>query len=602
MRKLISRFNRISIKNKLFILNALIIIISLIVFANYANKASTNAIIEKAEKSAIRELELINKNLMTTVNSFEDYTRIITSDYRLQEELLKLKKQDKYSSKNMLKKLNIEGVISAIISNIIAPNTQGAAIAVYDTEDIIYSGYNLFTSEVDRIITPTLLNRAIQEQIPVWSGLLTLEFGDKTKENVFAVEKLVIDKDTGYKTGVVIMFVNEKTLSQIYIEDKTNANDKILILDENDRIISSKDKEELHKDISQVFDMDKNEYNQLLQNGSIILSENNHKILYSIQNFKKLNWKLISSIPLNEITQENAQIGRIIITVGIMCVIFAFIASYLISYTITKPVQQLTGTMKDIMTGDIKIRAREYESGEIGILTKGFNNLMDKVESLIDEVYHEQRAKRKSEFRLLQVQIKPHFLYNTLETIISFIKLKMNDKAIVTTKNLANFYRVSLSKGNDIISIEDEIKLTKSYLSIQALRYAEYMDFEINVDDNILHYDIPKLILQPLVENSIYHGLKQKEDKGKLIIKGYEREDKIFIEVIDNGLGMTELQIEEVLNKKDDSARNKSFGLGSVNQRIQLFFGKDYGVKIESEYLEYTKVIISLPKQFRREE
>lgn len=603
MTNLIRIFNKISITNKLFILNALIIMSSLLVFANCVNNASTTAIIEKAEKSASRELELINKNLMTMINSFEDYTRIIASDYRLQEELFELKNQNLSNLEiNSLEKLDIKSIISAIICNIIAPNTQGAAIAVYNTKDIIYSGYNLIDSEVDRLITPVFLDKGIKEQIPVWSELLTLEFADKTKQDVFAVEKLVIDKDTGYKTGSIILFVNEKSLSQIYIEENTNENDRIFILDTNDVIISSQDKTELYKDITQVIGMSEDEYSQLIQKGRLILNNNNRRVLYSIQTFKKLNWKLISSIPLDEITKENIQIGKSIAIVGTACIIFAFFASYFIAYTIIKPVNQLTKTMKDIMNGDMKIRAKEYENGQIGILTKGFNNLMDKIEALIEEVYVEQRAKRKSEFRLLQVQIKPHFLYNTLETIISFVKLKMNENAIVTTKNLANFYRISLSKGNDIISIEEEIKITRSYLSIQALRYAEYMEFDINIDKSILQFDIPKLILQPLVENSIYHGLKQKEDKGKLVITGYEKDEKIFIEVFDNGQGMTSVQIEEVLHKQDDNYRNKGFGINSVNQRIQLFFGIEYGIIVESELSTYTKVTISLPKQYRGKE
>jgi two-component system sensor histidine kinase YesM len=251
--------------------------------------------------------------------------------------------------------------------------------------------------------------------------------------------------------------------------------------------------------------------------------------------------------------------------------------------------------MRKVKLGKMDLRVDFNSNDEIGMLGEGFNNLMEKVQELMKEIYNEQKWKREYEFKLLQSQIKPHFLYNTLETIISFIKLDMKENAVKTTKSLAGFYRTSLSKGNDIITISNEVDLNSNYLSIQKLRYTEYLDYKLEFDEEILKYSIPKLTLQPLIENSIYHGLKQKEEKGHLIIKGYKEDNKIKIEVIDDGVGISKDRIYSLLNPSNEVDKSIDFGISSINSRLKLLYGEKYGLEIESELGEYTKIIVNLP-------
>jgi sensor histidine kinase YesM len=220
---------------------------------------------------------------------------------------------------------------------------------------------------------------------------------------------------------------------------------------------------------------------------------------------------------------------------------------------------------------------------------------MDRIEALMAENVEEQRTKAEIEFKLLQSQVKPHFLYNTVETIISLIKLNMKAEAIAAAKYMADFYKISLSKGNDIISIKEETQLTESYLEIQQLRYVEYMEYKMDIDKEIMNCSIPKLTLQPIVENAIYHGLKRKPEKGLLRVTGYRSGGEVIIEIYDNGVGMEESQIDGLLKQVAGSKESVSFGARSVHNRIRMLYGDNYGLEVESAFGSYTKVIIRLP-------
>jgi two-component system, sensor histidine kinase YesM len=595
-----SIYNNLTLKNKILILNALVIISSLIILAYFANSISSEAIIGKAEKSSIRELELIDSNLNTLIRSIEDYSKVIATNDRLQEYLMELfNSNGKVSEDTQVDEstniIKIKPVMTDILRNIIYPNTPIFVSAIFINNNAVYVDKTIDNHSFQNVIKENFLNTAFKLQKPIWSDLLKLTLNDGKKENVFAVAKLVIDINSGNKTGIVVLFINEKDISKNYTENSSKVNNRYYVLNANDIIISSEDKNNLNKNIQDIISLEQVKYDELKRTGRIIVNQNNKKFLLSMQSFDKLGWNIISTISLDEITEEKFNIQKVIIIVGILCLIFAVIFSYLISYTVTKPVQKLTSTMKLIMVGNMNVRAEIEDSSEIGILTQGFNNLMDKIQDLLKDIVAEQKAKQEFEFKLIQSQIKPHFLYNSLETILSLNKLERNEDAMQVTKSLANFYRLSLSKGNDMIKISEEVQIIKDYLYIQKQRYSNYMDFSLDIDEEILDFYIPKLTLQPLVENSIYHGLKYKNNKGKLEIKGYMDNEKIVLVVFDDGVGIYEEKINLLLSDQPQIERKEDFGLGSVDRRIKLLYGNEFGLKIQSEVGSYTRVFVNIP-------
>lgn len=588
---LVTRFTNITLRTKIFIFYAAILLASLSIFALLTIKISNEAIVRKATKNAERELALINKSLLNLTQNSEDYVRIISTDYRLQNQLERIRNNEIDSLDN----IEVEKTISTVISNIVEPNTFIAAASIMSSRLKLFEIGFVDNSCVYPILNFNMIHLITRKKTPTWIGLINMKYKYGGNENVLAIAKTIIGRDTGHHLGTAILYLKEKNVASIYLNNMVNQDDKFFIIDDQRNIISTQDKNELYKKFDEKKYLGEYMLEEDSNTKSLIKNIEGTQSLITVEDFQKLNWKIISIIPLDEITYENKEITRIIVIFGLICLICAFVASYILSYTISKPILKLVSIMKEIKSGNLKRRADFNAKGEIGMLGEGFNSLMDKINSLLDQIYNDQKLKQENEFKLLQSQIKPHFLYNTIETIISFIKLDLKDNAMLTAKSLAGFYRISLSKGNDIISIEDEMHLIDNYLSIQKLRYVEYLDYQLDFDKDILKYKIPKLTLQPLVENAIYHGLKQKDEKGLLTIKAYYERTTIYIEVIDNGVGMTEEQILRVLYRQSKEQQNKDFGVNNVDSRLKLLYGEHYGIKIESRVKEYTKVIVRLP-------
>lgn len=233
---------------------------------------------------------------------------------------------------------------------------------------------------------------------------------------------------------------------------------------------------------------------------------------------------------------------------------------------------------------------------EIQLLSDGFEEMVGKLNSLIDENKRVERRKRHAELELLQAQINPHFLYNTLDTIIWLIESDNKQVSIDMVSSLSSFFRFSLSRGKDVITLAEEEQHVLSYLQIQKTRYQDRMDYEIDIPEALHAYLLPKLTLQPLVENSIYHGIKLQREKGQIKVSAVDLGDKIELIVKDNGAGMTEERLDE-LKAALNNGEKVGFGLRTVHQRIQLLFGDDYGLQLQSTEGVGTTVTAIIPKQ-----
>jgi two-component system sensor histidine kinase YesM len=279
---------------------------------------------------------------------------------------------------------------------------------------------------------------------------------------------------------------------------------------------------------------------------------------------------------------------------------FSVLAAWGLSRSIYTPIKKLHDVTTTITKNDLQALMTDDNVDEITELGMSFNIMIGKIRELLASKIKEQENLKKAELRALQAQINPHFLYNTLDTIIWMAEAKKNAQVIEIVSALSSFFRISLSKGKDWITIGEEIERTNSYLTIQKMRYRDILDYNIQVDESVKKYTILKLILQPLVENALYHGIKNKRQGGTIIIRAKPKnETEVQLEVEDNGIGFTPDKLVQLQDElEDDSGDIKlesGFGIGNVNKRIRLYYGKPYGLSVTSEYHTGTCVTLVIP-------
>ncbi len=281
---------------------------------------------------------------------------------------------------------------------------------------------------------------------------------------------------------------------------------------------------------------------------------------------------------------------------------FLFLVRWLMKFgqSITFPVSKLCRRVQAIGDGDLTVQtpieAREYE---IQMLSDGFEKMVERLNQLIEQNKQEQISLRSAELALLQAQINPHFLYNTLDTIVWLVESGKYEQSVEMVTSLSGYFRSSLSKGRDIITLREEERHVQSYLEIQQVRYRDILEYEIAIEEELADYEIPKLTLQPLVENALYHGIKLKRGLGKISVRGYREENHICLVVLDNGAGMDEERLTEVRSAIRKEKR-VGFGLSTVHERLQLLFGPEYGLTVESVPGEGTTVYVRIPLQKER--
>lgn len=308
-------------------------------------------------------------------------------------------------------------------------------------------------------------------------------------------------------------------------------------------------------------------------------------------------WKLLSVTPEKGLSLSNLKM-RLFVTFVVASFLLALILiNAFISSRITDPIQELEKSVNAIEAGELDTEVYTGGTYEIQHLGRSIGDMAKRIKTLMQDIVTEHESKRKSEFDTLQSQINPHFLYNTLDIIVWMIENEQKQEAVKVVTALARFFRISLSKGKSIIPVRDELEHVRNYLMIQQMRFKNKFTYEIEAGEDVMELACLKLLLQPLVENAIYHGMEFMDGDGEIRVRAFREEDSLWFEISDNGLGMTGEQVEGLLSEKPQvrSGRGSGIGVKNVNERIELYFGKPYGLIIESEPDEGTVIRIHLP-------
>lgn len=318
--------------------------------------------------------------------------------------------------------------------------------------------------------------------------------------------------------------------------------------------------------------------------------------LYTISRSEATGWIVVGVSYVSEL-MEGADEARITyLLVAMLLLTVAMLLAFLLSDKITRPIKSLELSMKEVEKGNFSYVALEVrENNEIGRLSRKFNTMTREIQKLMEQSEREQRAKRKYELKALQSQINPHFLYNTLDSIIWMAEWGKNQEVVKMTSSLARLLRRSISNEQEVVTIDEETEYTEAYLTIQKMRYQDKLEYEIEVDPDIRKAETVKLVLQPLVENAIYHGIKYKEGKGLIKIRGFREEEDIVLQVEDDGRGMDQNTLEHIFEQHVRDTKSNGVGLQNVHERIRLYYGAAYGLSFESEQGKGTIVTVRLP-------
>ena len=309
---------------------------------------------------------------------------------------------------------------------------------------------------------------------------------------------------------------------------------------------------------------------------------------------KASGWKIWIYKP-DRLIISSIQPILIIAAAAILVSLIAAVACIrIISEFITKRISKLQKKMRNLETGNLGMEIENDSTDEIGDLINGYNSMTKRLDATINEVYRSKIKEKEYEMRALQAQINPHFLYNTLDSISWMCEQGKNAEAVLMVNALARLFRISISRGHELIPIRSEVQHAQSYLQIQSVRYKDQFSYEFDVEEGCLEYLCNKITLQPIIENAIYHGVNGLVDEGRIVIRVFSREDDIFFTVEDNGVGMEPEQIEEIFRRKPDG--KSGIGIKNVNDRLKIWFGEKYGVTITSVPDEGTCVTVRMPK------
>lgn len=399
---------------------------------------------------------------------------------------------------------------------------------------------------------------------------------------------------TGSKThnGVVFIDLNYSAISELCDQNSIGDKGYVFIVDQDGNIVYHPQQQQLYNELQ-------TENIEVVMNAdrdTVITGNGSQKKIYTISRSDKTGWSVVGCMNVGELLKSSKQAQRLYVLSAVGLMICALVLSSFLAKNITYPIQRLRDSMKKVETGEFRTADLEVTSeNEIGSLTKSFNVMTHRIEELMEQNIHEQEEKRKSELKALQSQINPHFLYNTLDSIIWMAEGKKNEEVVLMTASLARLLRQSISNEEELVSIGQEMEYAKSYLTIQKMRYKDKLEFQIEVEPGIKGIKIIKLVLQPIIENAIYHGLKYKDSKGLLVVRGYQQGENAVLEVEDNGVGMDEETRQHIFEKHKVNYHSNGVGVYNVQKRMQLYYGKDYGIVYESEKNKGTKATITIP-------
>lgn len=537
----------------------------------------------KVSEMSIQTLYSISANIDSVVENADNYSRAIFTNDDLQQMLKNAKPYIDLNTQNRVRAylIKLTETIPSISSVYLFDN-YGNRLSM-DKQQIKILAVDNITSA--KWYSEVMGNKGYYILRLNAGGI----FERHTKGNYISLIRVVNDLQDQRPIGIIVMNLPENSLVNAYKDLVSKYGMQVILLDENNEKIVDTGASEFDGMISGMFK--DTEYD------TDIVKINRQEYLVSYLKLK-YNWKIISIAPFSELSRESSIFSLITFIVIALNSILLFVGSIFISKLITKPVKKLLRAMKGVENNEFGTVDLKMGSSEFNKLQDGYNRMVIEIQKLIKRILEEQKIKRKAELDVLQAQIKPHFLYNTFDAI-SFLALEgRSDEVYTIMKALGSYYRTSLNKGSEVITIGEEVDVVRNYLTIQKIRYNDIITDSYDIEAGIEKIRILKLVMQPLVENALYHGIKPKGEPGHIGITAERQGEFVILTVKDDGVGMSEEHIQRLFSgiKPDEE---KSFGLRGTIERLRIFYGVENVLSIKSSPGIGTEVTLTIPAERR---
>ena len=573
-----------SIQSVIFATVAVLVLSAVVIVTGVSMKFTNTSIFENSSEYTHTIIQQMNQNIDSYIDYMENIAYLISSNEDVQDYLFdeKIDNEGRYRILNQFQTIldsrsdirNV-GIISKNGRMLINDGSKSV------NQDLDLNTQEWYATALEKPNGPILTSSHVQHII---SGerpwVITLSRGIRDRSG------------SGEKEGVFFIDLNYSAISELCDQSTVGTKGYAFILDAKGNIVYHPQQQQLYNElqtenISLIMDTDED---------TVLTGTGNDGKLYSISRSEKTGWTVVDCTNVKELLSKSRQAQSVYVLTAIILVIVALLFSRFMARSITLPIQKLRDSMKKVQEGDFSVSDVVVDSkNEIGSLTKSFDVMTHRIHELMEQNVHEQEEKRKSELKALQSQINPHFLYNTLDSIIWMAEGKKNEEVVLMTASLARLLRQSISNEDEVVPIANEVEYARGYLTIQKMRYKDKLEFQIDVDSSILYIPLIKLVLQPIIENAIYHGLKYKESKGLLIVKGFMKDGNAVLRVIDDGVGMDEETLAHIYDKHKVNYHSNGVGVYNVQKRLKLYYGDDYGITYESEKGKGTTATITIP-------
>ncbi|MDF2614605.1 MAG: histidine kinase [Clostridia bacterium] len=590
--------NNFTINTKFIISYMAIIVLTLVFVGVFSYNIAVTFIQNQLSQYGLEVLRQINQNIDNSIDELDRISVVLSSDEQIQQILQKEK------NRTTAEFIQDDTIMDNKINNImnLRKDIKSLFIFSYNGEIYQYKGSDN-SIEADYIFTTTKWfndMKKLNKQVMLLPTYLPDEIiGLGQPKKVFSYIRNINDSETQEPIGCIMINMDIKIFDDILNNMNIGSQNEFVIVNNNKTIVYNTESSYISTQFRSPY------ISKLLElkSGNLVSTVDKERLIITFDTSSVTNWTIINTIPFNRIYSQITNI-RYTFTLMILCsALIAFLVGVFISTSITRPINRLKDVMKKVEQGDFDQDITITSEDEIGQLSTSFNHMVANIKELIQKVYKVEILRKEAELSALQAQINPHFLYNTLQIMDLIAEEEGIDTISNVCRALAKIFRYSINRGKEVVPLSKELEHVKNYMEIQKIRFNNKIEMKYDIDESLYDYKMVKLILQPIVENAVFHGVENKRSHCKIIISACKQEEYLVLTVQDNGVGMNNEQLEklkhslneEIVHAEISRYTERSIGIKNVNARIKLYFGEQYGIDIESQAEIGTKISIIVP-------